>query len=124
MTDFTDEAVSAAARQLEGDEPPLVRIFGDTPRVRILAALIVAEQPLAETALREHAGISEESWRDHRDRLRSAGLLERANTTASDDTDAPEPEPPPQYELPETEIAAAVTRVAQLAAPDPGTASE
>ena len=122
MTDFTDEAVSAAARQLEADESPLVRIFGDTPRVQILAALIAAEQPLTGTELREHAEIPETRWRGHRDRLRSAGLLERANTTAPDDMDAPEA--PPRYELPETEIAAAVTRVARLATPDPGTAPE
>lgn len=111
MTDFTEEAVSAAAERLDA-EGSLATAFGDTPRVRVLSVLLAADRPLAETDLLDRADLPRETWPAHRKRLRAAGLIVRTDTSAAGEgADTSEP----AYGLANTEFAAAVERIATLA---------
>lgn len=55
---------------------PLLQIFDDGPRARILAVLLDAERPLNPTAIVDRAEIGERSWYNHKDALLEVGLVE------------------------------------------------
>lgn len=111
VTDFTEEAVSAAAEQLDA-EGPLITVFGDAPQVRVLSVLLAADRPLAETDLLNRADLPREAWPVHCERLRAAGLIVRTDTSATGEgADTSEP----AYGLADTDLAGAVERVANLA---------
>lgn len=55
---------------------PLLRVFDDGPRARILAVLLDAERPLNPTAIVDRAHIGERSWYNHKDALLEVGLVE------------------------------------------------
>lgn len=54
---------------------PLIQLFGDNARSRIVAVLVDAEQPLNPTAITHRAAISRETFYRHRDELEDTGLL-------------------------------------------------
>lgn len=57
---------------------PLIRLFDDGPRIRILAVLIDAGQPLNPTSIVERAQIGERTWYNHKDELLATGIVEEA----------------------------------------------
>jgi len=58
---------------------PLVRIFGDHPRTRVIVALLYAyPRSLNPTAIIERANIARKTWYNHRDELLETGLVVEA----------------------------------------------
>lgn len=55
---------------------PLLRLFDDGPRARILAILLDAERPLNPTSITERAHIGERSWYNHKDALIETGIVD------------------------------------------------
>lgn len=78
----TAPAAAGAIDVLAGEEllqqRPLLKLFDDGPRVRILSVLLDAEQPPNPTRIVERAEIGERSWYNHKDPLLETGLVVEA----------------------------------------------
>jgi hypothetical protein len=58
------------------ERDPLIMLFGDHPRARIVMALLDAyPQPMNPSSIVEKARISRQSWYRHRDQLVKTGLI-------------------------------------------------
>lgn len=74
MTDESDsETVETVAEHTA--RHPLVQLLGDSPRIRILAVLLEAGEPLNPTRIYERAGVAERTWYNHVDALEASGIM-------------------------------------------------
>jgi len=78
------EAITSASELLRQD--PLVRLFGDNSRVRILAVLMGAPHPLNVSTIVEKADTGRRTWYNHVDELLETGIVVEVDP---DDTDLP-----------------------------------
>lgn len=73
LPDGGDETAETAAEYMAGHA--LVRALGDTPRIRILAAFLDADQPMNPATIAEQAAIERTTWYNHSDELLDTGLI-------------------------------------------------
>lgn len=71
--DPADETIDTAAEAVASD--PLVQLFGDSPRTRILVVLRDAAEPMNPASIYEQAGIAQRTWYNHVDALEETGLM-------------------------------------------------
>jgi len=66
------------------ENEPLVSLFGDHARTRILMALLDAyPKPMNPTAIVEKANISRQSWYRHHEGLLDAGIMEKVGNAGN-----------------------------------------
>lgn len=63
------------------DDTPLLELFGDTARTRIVSALLGTDVDLSASELARQAGIARPTLYDHLDDLEALGVLEVARET-------------------------------------------
>lgn len=56
---------------------PLIRVFGDTPRIRFLSVLLDATRPLNPTDIISAANVGRKTWYNHADALLETGIVEK-----------------------------------------------
>lgn len=64
------------------DDTPLLELFGDTARTRIISALLGSDVDLSASELARQAGIARPTLYDHLEDLQTLGVLEVARETA------------------------------------------
>lgn len=64
------------------DDTPLLELFGDTARTRIISALVGTDVDLSASELARQAGIARPTLYDHLEDLEALGVLEAARETA------------------------------------------
>lgn len=70
------ELIDSPEAMLEAN--PLVRLFGDGARVKLLAVLLQADHPMNVTRICELADVNRSTWYDHEDELLESGLVYEA----------------------------------------------
>lgn len=79
---------------------PLVRLYGDSARVRILAVLMGAPHPLNVSTIVEKADTGRRTWYNHVDELLATGIVEEVDPEG---TDLPVDKGSTLYTIPEPE---------------------
>lgn len=79
MEPNTTDTDGATISEIVADHP-LTDILGASPRVRYLAALYAAEEPLTPARLAERADTSPATWYNHDDALLATGFVEQADS--------------------------------------------
>lgn len=79
--DSTDDGTPEVVDNVEDliEQDPLIKMFGDHARARILMALLDAyPQPMNPTAIVEQAKVSRQTWYRHKDDLLETGIIQEA----------------------------------------------
>lgn len=80
-SESNDESSPEVVENVEDliEQDPLIMLFGDHARARILMALLDAyPQPMNPTAIVEQAQVSRQSWYRHKDQLLQTGMVKEA----------------------------------------------
>ena len=65
------------------DSHPLLSVFGDTARPRIIATLLTAHEPLNPDRIVERSGVSTATFYNHIDGLLASGIVEQTGNAGN-----------------------------------------